>query len=790
MTFNFFYHSVRTGLERFRVCLLSVSTVLRCGKKIILGITWISFFILTSCSDRGAKKSDIDSRVDSLLSLMTIEEKIGQLNLPSAGDFVTGQAENSNIGKKIEAGQVGAVFNIKPLKRIKEMQKIAIEKSRLKIPLLFGMDVIHGYETIFPIPLGLSCSWDMKLIERTARIGAEEASADGINWTYSPMVDICRDARWGRVSEGSGEDPYLGSQIAAAMVRGYQGNDLSANNTIMAGVKHFALYGAAEGGRDYNTVDMSRVKMYNEYFPPYKAAVDAGAGSVMVSFNDINGIPATANKWLISDVLRKQWGFNGLVLTDYTGINEMVDHGIGDLQTVTAKALDAGVDMDMVGEGMLTTLKKSVDEKKISVEQIDQACRRILKAKFLLGLFDDPYRYCDGTRAKEIFSDANRSEARAIAAQSFVLLKNTNDLLPIKKKGTIAVIGPLADATLNMTGTWSVGARFSESISLLKGLQHAVADKAQIVYAKGSNLDEDEAFEERATMFGKTLHRDKRSAEAIREEALKIARGADVIIAAVGESAEMSGESSSRSNIEIPQTQKDLLKALLKTGKPVVMVLFTGRPLALRWENENVPAILNVWFGGSEAGDAIADVLFGDVNPSGKLTTTFPQNVGQVPIYYAHKNTGRPLPEGKWFTKFRSNYLDVSNDPVYPFGFGLSYSKFTYNNLQLDKKEISFTDSLNVSVEVTNESQRDGDEVVQLYIRDVVASITCPVKELKAFRKIRIKAGETRVVDFKLSVTDLSFYNTELNFVAEPGTFEVFVGPNSQDVNKAEFVLK
>jgi beta-glucosidase len=747
--------------------------------------------ILLSCSKPDTNsRSDIDARVDSVLSLMTLEEKIGQLNLPAAGAFVTGAVESSDIAKKIEQGKVGGLFNIKTVANVKEMQKIAVEKSRLKIPLIFGMDVIHGYESVFPIPLGLSCSWDMELIERSARIAASEASADGINWTFSPMVDISRDPRWGRVSEGSGEDPYLGSEIAKAMVRGFQGDDLSANNTIMSCVKHYALYGASEAGRDYNTVDMSRHRMYNEYLPPYKAAVDAGAGSIMASFNEIDGIPATANKWLLTDVLRKEWGFNGLVVSDYTGVIEMINHGFGDLQTVSAKAVDAGLDMDMVSEGLLTTLGKSVQEGKITEKQINDACRRILKVKFLLGLFDDPYKYCNEVRAKsEVFSAANRKEARNIAAQSFVLLKNNDNILPLKKSGTIALVGPLADAKENMTGTWSVAARFSESISVREGLQKAVGAKAKIVYAKGSNLDEDEVLEANATLFGKSLHRDKRSATELREEAVRVARGADVIVVAAGEAAEMSGEAASRSNIEIPETQRDLIKTLLKTGKPVVLVLFTGRPLALKWEEENVPAILNVWFGGSEAGDAIADVLFGDVNPSGKLTMTFPQNVGQVPIYYAHKNTGRPL-NGKWFQKFKSNYLDVSNEPLYPFGYGLSYTAFDYGDIVISDTEITSKDSLIVSVKVTNQGQRDGSEVVQLYIRDLVGSVTRPVKELKGFQKIQLKSGETKTVNFTLCAKDLSFYNSDLKFVAEPGEFHVFVGGNSRDVKQASFTLK
>lgn len=755
--------------------------------KFTLGAITLALVII-SCAEK--KKQTANSRIDSLLSVMTLEEKIGQLNLPSAGDFVTGQTESSDIAKKIENGMVGGLFNIKSVAKIRAVQKIAIEKSRLKIPLLFGMDVIHGYESIFPIPLGLSCSWDMKLIERSARIAAQEASADGINWTFSPMVDISRDARWGRISEGSGEDPYLGSEIAKAMVRGYQGDDLKANNTVLSCVKHYALYGAAESGRDYNTVDMSKQRMYNDYLPPYKAAVDAGAGSIMASFNEIDGVPATANKWLLTDVLRKEWGFKGFVVSDYTGVSEMINHGYGDIQQVSAKALEAGLDMDMVSEGLLTTLAQSVKEGKITEKQIEEACRRILEAKFKLGLFDDPYKYCDSSRAKnEVFNSANRMEARKTAAQSFVLLKNQGSILPIKKSGTIALIGPLADAKENMTGTWSVAARFSESISVREGLQKAVGAKAKVVYAKGANLDEDQAIEERATMFGKTLHRDKRSAEELRNEAIKIAKSADVIIAAVGEAAEMSGEASSRSNIEIPETQKELLKALLKTGKPVVLVLFTGRPLALKWEEENVPAILNVWFGGSEAGDAIADVLFGDVNPSGKLTTTFPQNVGQVPMYYAQKNTGRPLAEKKWFEKFRSNYLDVSNDPVYPFGFGLSYTSFSYGEINLSKLEMSAKDSVTVSVDVTNTGLLDGAEVVQFYIRDLVGSVTRPVKELKGFQKVVLKAGETKNVSFVVKNKDLSFYKSDLSFGSEPGKFQLMIGGNSRDVKQVELNL-
>ncbi|MBK9381512.1 MAG: beta-glucosidase BglX [Chitinophagaceae bacterium] len=723
------------------------------------------------------------SFIDVLMKKMTLEEKIGQLNLPGSGDIVTGQAQSSDIAKKIKEGKVGGLFNIKSMAKIRDVQKVAVEQSRLKIPMIFGMDVIHGYETVFPIPLGLSCTWDMNLIERSARIAAIEASADGINWTFSPMVDIARDARWGRIAEGSGEDAYLGSQIAKAMVKGYQGNDLSKNNTIMACVKHYALYGAAEAGRDYNTTDMSHQRMYNEYFPPYKAAVEAGAGSVMASFNEVDGIPATANKWLMTDVLRKQWGFKGFVVTDYTGINEMIDHGIGDLQTASARALMAGIDMDMVGEGILLTTQKSLKEGKVTLAQINAACRRILEAKYMLGLFDDPYKYCDENRAKtEIFTAAHRKEARSTAAQSFVLLKNQNNVLPLKKAGTIALIGPLADNKENMPGTWSVAANFDKATSVLTGLKEVVGDKVKILHARGSNLDEDSLFEERAGMFGKSLRRDSRPANVILQEAVDIANQSDVIVAALGESSEMSGESSSRSDIQIPKLQQDLLKALLKTGKPVVLVLFTGRPLALKWENENVPAILNVWFGGSEAGYAIADVLFGDVNPSGKLSTTFPQNVGQVPIFYNHKNTGRPLEEGKWFSKFRSNYLDVSNDPVYPFGYGLSYTSFSYSDIKLSSASLKGNQSLTASVTVTNSGKYDGKEVVQLYIRDVVGSVTRPVKELKGFQKIDLKAGESKTVTFNITPNDLKFYNYDLKFDWEPGEFQIMIGGNSRDV--------
>jgi beta-glucosidase len=729
--------------------------------------------------------------VEKLLQSMTLEEKLGQLNLPTSGDITTGQASSSDIAKKIAKGEVGGLFNIKSAKKIREVQKLAVEKSRLKIPLLFGMDVIHGYETTFPIPLGLSCSWDMNAIKRSAQIAAFEASADGINWTFSPMVDISRDPRWGRISEGSGEDPYLGSQIAKAMVIGYQGEDLSHPHTILSCVKHFALYGAPEGGRDYNTVDMSRVRMYNDYFLPYKAAIDAGVGSVMASFNEVDGVPATANKWLMTEVLRNQWKFPGFVVTDYTGINEMVDHGIGDLKTVSTKALQAGIQMDMVGEGFLKTLPSALADNSIRIEQIDAAVKLVLNAKYDLGLFQDPYKYCNLNRSKtDLYTENNRQEAREISAQSFVLLKNEKKYLPLKKAGVIALIGPLADAPENMAGTWSVATQQERSISLRAGMQSVVGNKAKLLYAKGSNLDHDIAFETRATMFGKGLRRDDRSSEALLLEALAIAQQADVIVAALGESAEMSGECSSRTQLEIPSAQKELLRALLKTGKPVVLVLFNGRPLVLNEENEMVSSILDVWFPGSEAGLAIADVLFGNVNPSGKLTTSFPRSVGQIPIYYSAKNTGRPLGNSEGiFEKFKSNYLDERNDPLFPFGYGLSYSQFTYSKPVLSKREMSVNDTITATVEVTNTGDYDGKEVVQLYIRDLVGSITRPVKELKGFEKISIAKGETKTVQFNLCVADLKFYNSDLVWTAEPGEFEVFIGGSSTTENKVSFIL-
>lgn len=758
-------------------------------KRILLKVVSIVMSSTVSISSfAGHPSKDMNSFVNGLMNKMTLEEKIGQLNLPVSGDIVTGQAKSSDVAVKIRSGQVGGLLNLKGVEKIQEVQRIAVEESRLGIPLIFGMDVIHGYETTFPIPLALSCSWDLAAIERSARIAAIEASADGICWTYSPMLDICRDPRWGRIAEGNGEDPFLGAAIARAMVRGYQGKDMSGKDEIMACVKHFALYGASEAGRDYNTVDMSRQRMYNEYLLPYKAAIKAGAGSVMASFNEIDGIPATGNKWLLTDLLRNQWGFGGFVVTDYTGITEMTAHGMGDTQTVGALALNAGVDMDMVSEAFLSTLQQSLEEGKVSKEAIDNACRLILEAKFKLGLFDNPYKYCDSKRAdKFVFTKENRAVAREIASECSVLLKNEKNILPLSKHGTIALIGPLADSRENMPGTWSVAAALSKAVSLADGVKKAVGDRAEVLVAKGCNLTGDPEYEKRATMFGRSLPRDGRTEKQLLDEALEVAVRSDVILAALGESSEMSGESSCRTNLEIPDTQRALLKELLATGKPVVLVLFTGRPLILNWEQENVPAILNVWFAGSEAGDAISDVLFGEVNPSGKLTATFPKAVGQIPLFYNHKNTGRPLPKGEWFTKFRSNYLDVDNDPLYPFGFGLSYTKFDYSEIALDKASINEDGKLTASVTLRNTGKREGTEIVQLYIRDMVGSVTRPVKELKGFERVTLKAGESRKVSFSITTELLKYYNSNLEYVCEPGDFELMIGGSSLDVKSAFF---
>lgn len=732
----------------------------------------------------------MDRFIDGLMDKMTLHEKIGQLNLPVSGNIVTGQAKSSDIAGKIRNGEVGGLFNLKGVEEIRELQKLAVEQSRLKIPLIFGMDVIHGYETVFPIPLALSCSWDMAAVERSARIAAQECSADGICWTFSPMVDIARDPRWGRMSEGNGEDPFLGAAIAKAMVHGYQGDDLTRNNTVMACVKHFALYGAAEAGRDYNTVDMSHWRMFNYYFPPYEAAAKAGAGSFMTSFNVVDGIPATGNKWLLTDVLRKMWGWNGFVVTDYTAIAEMTAHGLGDLQTVSALALNAGTDMDMVADGFVGTLEQSLREGKVSEESINMACRRILEAKYKLGLFDDPYRYLDKKRfAKDVYTAEHRAEARRIATETFVLLKNDDGLLPLQKKGKIAIIGPLGNTRANMPGTWSVAAAFDKYKSLYDAMRERAGDAMTVTYAKGSNIIDNAQIEANGSVFGRDI-RDNSSSEEMLNEALDVAEDADVIVAAIGETSEMTGESSSRSDLTLPDAQKRLLEALKATGKPVVVLNFSGRATVMTWENANFSTLLNVWFGGSEAADAICDVLFGDAVPSGKLSVTMPKSVGQIPLYYNHLNTGRPLDKGAWFTKFRSNYLDIDNEPLYPFGYGLSYTTFRYGTLRLSGNSMDKNGKLTASIDITNTGNCDGSEVVQMYIRDLVGSVSRPVKELKGFERVTLKKGETKTVTFEVNEELLRFYNSQLEFVSEPGDFELMIGPNSRDVQTATFTLK
>ncbi len=736
--------------------------------------------LLQSCM----KEDKMDAFISELMGKMTVEEKIGQLNLTIAGGFVTGAAVNENVQQKLKSGQIGAVLNSFSVESMKAMQEIAVKESPNKIPLLYGMDVIHGFRTIFPIPLAASCSWDPELIEKSARIAASEATANGICWTYSPMVDIARDARWGRIAEGSGEDPYLGSVIARAMVKGYQGDDLAANNTMMACVKHLALYGASEAGRDYNTVDISRISMYNDWLPPYKAAIDAGAGSVMSSFNVVDAIPATGNRWLLTTLLRDQWGFKGFTVSDYTSVNEMINHGMGDLQQVSALALQAGLDMDMVGEGFLTTLKKSLDEGKISNTDIDLACRRVLEAKYKLGLFDDPFRYLDAERAKtSLLTPENVKVSRELAKRSVVLLKNEKQILPLKRSGTIAVVGPLADSKGDMLGTWAMGGDVNTISTVVEGIRKAGGESIKVIFAKGSEYTDDPSmlnlFNPLSASEGKNTAETKKSTEELVKEAVNAASRSDVVVAVLGEPAAWSGEAASRSDINLPAVQKNLLKALLSTGKPVILVLVNGRPLTLTWEDANVPAILEAWNGGSEAGNAIAEVLFGDYNPSGKLTATFPRSVGQIPLYYNHKNTGRPMqPENKFSTK----YLDISNDPLYPFGYGLSYTTFSYGDLVADKTILNGEDSLTVKVPVTNTGKYAGEEVVQLYIQDPVASISRPVKELKNFAKIMLQPGETKEVAFRVKTGDLKFYNTDLVYDWEGGEFVAFAGTNSRDV--------
>lgn len=743
--------------------------------------------IVTTTNLKAQKNPDskMNEFINNLMKRMTLQEKIGQLNLPSVGFDITGPTLSKGVEEKIKKGLVGGVFNTYTPIAVRKLQEMAVTQTRMKIPLLFGYDVIHGHRTIFPVNLGLAATWNPSLVETTARAAAEEATADGLNWVFSPMVDITRDPRWGRVSEGSGEDPFLGSIMARAMVSGYQQNDLTKNNTVMACVKHFALYGAAEGGRDYNTVDMSKVKMYNEYLPPYKAAVDAGVGSVMTSFNEIDGIPASANKWLLTDLLRQQWGFKGLVVTDYTAINEMVNHGMGDNKKVTELALKAGVDMDMVGEEFLNYAEQLVKQGKISEKTIDDACRRILEAKYKLGLFDDPYRYVSEERnKKEMMSEDKLKLSKQAAIESMVLLKNQGGILPLNKEKKVAFIGPLVKDQRNLIGSWSGAGDYKKAISIWSALEGKNFNN--ILFAKGCNLVDDTALIKKLNPHGAMLRSDSLSPQQLIDEAVKTAYQADVVVAVLGEPFGMSGEAASVTDIRLLPNQLNLLQALKKTGKPIVLVLMNGRPLDLSWEDENTDAILETWYAGTMAGPAITDILFGEANPSGKLTMTFPRNAGQIPVYYNHKNTGRPFDPNQ---KYTSKYLDAPNTPLYPFGYGLSYTTFQYSSISMSKDTLKAGEKIIASVNITNTGKRTGKETVQLYIRDVVGSITRPVKELTGFQQITLAPGETRKVSFNITVNDLRFYNSDLKYVYEPGAFKVYIGTNCEDVQAAEFIV-
>ncbi|MBR1793173.1 MAG: beta-glucosidase BglX [Bacteroidales bacterium] len=745
--------------------------------------------VLAACctSPEKADLKKMDFFIDDLMEQMTLREKIGQLTLLEGEAYRSAkEGRKEEFIRRVREGEGGSVLDMYGARQVREVQRIAVDQSRLHIPMFFGLDVIHGFSTVFPIPLALACSWDMEAIERSARVAAREATAEGLCWTFSPMVDICHDARWGRIAEGAGEDPYLGSRVAEAMVRGYQGTCLADSTTMMACVKHFGLYGAGEAGREYNTVDMSHWRMYNEYLPPYKAAIDAGAFSMMSSFNTVDGVPATGNYWLLTELLRNEWGFQGFVVSDYASISDMIDHGMGDTAAVAELAIEAGLDLDMCSDAYAHSLEQAVRSGRISMELIDQSCRRILKAKYLLGLFDDPYRYCDTTMAERVvLCPEHRAEARRTAAETFVLLKNQGNLLPLQKKGRIALVGPMADDTLNISGMWSWCARPDQYITLREGLRKAVGSNAEILYARGCNLIYDAATDKKYAR--KYITRDSRSDKELLNEALSVAARADVIVAAVGECSEMSGEGASMVNIQLPDAQRDLLEALAKTGKPIVMLNFTGRPVVLNWENEHLDAILQVWFAGSETADAVADVLFGDVVPSGKLTTTFPRHVGQYPFSYACYNTGRP--QYGDFQRCRTNYLDVENDGLFPFGYGLSYTSFDYSPITMSDTVMNSKGEIVASVTITNTGNYDGCEVVQMYIRDVYGSVVRPVKELKGFERIMLKKGESHTVSFSITEETLKFYNAACQHVAEPGDFVVMIGPNSRDVQQRRFVL-
>ncbi len=737
-------------------------------RKTVIVIVSIGLMLFAACKKQtSSEQTLIDNKVDSVLKLMTLEEKIGQLSLYTSDMDQTGAFIRKEYIQDIKQGKVGAIFNAYGAAYTRKLQAMAMN-TRMRIPLLFGYDVIHGHRTIFPVPLAEASSWDLGAIELSARVAATEAAAEGLHWTFAPMCDIARDSRWGRVVEGAGEDPFLGSLIAKARVQGFQGSDLSAVNTVAACVKHFAAYGAAQAGRDYHSVDMSERMLRETYLAPYKAAIDAGAVTVMSSFNDLNGIPATANHFLMTEILRNEWNFKGFVVTDYTSIMELMFHGVAaDTAQASEMSINAGIDMDMQSGFYNQALEKLVKENKVSEKTIDEAVRRILKVKFQLGLFDDPYRYCNEEREKTTLMKPEFLEAaREVARKSIVLLKNDNNLLPISKQTkNIAVIGTLADNKREMIGSWSAAGNWTKSISLLEGIK-ASAPQANVLYAKGCNIADD------STQYF--------------AEALNVAKKSDVVILAIGEAAYMSGEAASRSSLDLPGVQLQLVQKIHELGKPVVVVLMNGRPLTINWIGEKIPAILETWFLGTQAGNAIADVLFGDYNPSGKLPITFPRAVGQIPIYYCMKNTGRPMDVNN---KYTSKYLDISNEPLYPFGFGLSYTTFEYGEPMLNKKEMTEAEVLTVSIDVKNTGKYKGEEVVQLYIRDLVASVARPVKELKAFQKIELEAGQSKTVTFEISSKELSFYRADMSFGVEKGKFILMIGSNSRDTKNIDFML-
>jgi beta-glucosidase len=730
----------------------------------------ISFLLMgcTTTTKTSTADKKIDAKVDSVLKLMTLDEKIGQMVLYTSGWDVTGPTLKSDYIDDIRSGKCGNIFNAHTVEYVRKLQKIAVEESRLGIPLLFGYDVIHGHKTIFPISLGESASWDLQAIEKSARIAATEAAASGLNWTFAPMVDISVEPRWGRVSEGAGEDPFLGSQIAAARVRGFQGNDLADTTTVLACVKHFAAYGAPLAGRDYNTVDMSQRVFLDVYLPPYKAAIDAGALSVMSSFNEFDGVPATGNKYLLTDILRNQLGFKGFVVSDYTSVNEMVHHGIVPNEEEAALlAIKAGLDMDMQGEVYAKYLKGLIEKGLVDEKTIDQSVRRILKVKFKLGLFDDPYRYCNEAREKRtIYAPEHLEAAFDVAKRSMVLLKNENNVLPLKKGEKIAVIGELAASKRDLLGSWKAAGDWNFMKSVLDELKEYNGEK-NVLYAEGCKKMGDDR-----TGFA---------------QAIATARRADKIVMVIGEDAEWTGEAASRSNINVPGVQTELLEQLKLLNKPLVVVLMNGRPLVLTKENKLADAILEAWFPGTMGGKAITYVLYGEYNPSGKLTMTFPQNLGQVPIFYYEKNTGRPIYLGN--DKYKSKYLDCPNDPLFPFGFGLSYTTFEYSDITLSTKELQQNGSIKATVVVTNTGKTDGEEVVQCYVRDLVGSVTRPVKELKGFEKIFLKAGESKKVSFTITPDLLAFHRLDMTYGTEPGDFKLFIGGNSRDVKETSFKL-